>query len=234
MKLRTIFTLALSIVMISSMALAKSPVLKQYKEKSGKITFEHKKFKTVMTMKKTAGGTMESVREMQPYVEKVSEFTWDNYGNIAYEVIYQVSGFGGKPLPEKLKIHEKLWKGDRIYTFNVKNQKQTFSKNWEKPKCEQNKKECKSKGLFGAMYPNLKATGKGKVAGKAVTLYKESESADYNVWQGMIVKYANYSTKRKNKKYLRSDISRVIEAVKIDTKSKIDKNIFKPSWLKEN
>lgn len=234
MKLKNILLLVLSLVIISSSVFAKEQPVKKFKAKSGKVVIERLRYSTKMSYKKLADGTEESVREQIPYVEEVSEFTFDDYGAIAYEVTYQVSKFGGKPLDEKVKLYEKLWKGNRMYIYNVKDMAQSYDNNYDIQTCLENKEQCKKYGLFGAEHPSLKPIGKEVVAGQKADLYHESEDTDFTVWNGIVVKMMNYSVRKVNGKYTRSEISSARIAKVIDAKAKIDKNIFKPEWLQEN
>jgi hypothetical protein len=79
-----------------------------------------------------------SFSEQVPYVAEQVIYYWGEFGNIAFEEIYQVSAFGGKPLPEKIKIAERLWTGDHRYYFNIEENKVSDDPYYLRIKCREN------------------------------------------------------------------------------------------------
>ncbi|NOQ91888.1 MAG: hypothetical protein GQ552_04135, partial [Flavobacteriaceae bacterium] len=91
---------------------------KPYKIKSGKIEYEKLRYST-KTGFKSENGVETGYKKLVPYVSEQIIYYWDAYGDIAFEEIYKVSAFGGKLLPEKIKIAERLWVNEHRYYYDV-------------------------------------------------------------------------------------------------------------------
>ena len=67
-----------------------------YKVKSGKIIYEKRKYSMHAKLHIDSHGNASGSRSNPSYVAEEVTYYWDNYGDVAYEVGYQVSKFGGK------------------------------------------------------------------------------------------------------------------------------------------
>jgi hypothetical protein len=199
-----------------------------YKVKSGKITFEKRKYSMHAKLHIDSDGKISGSRSNPSYVEEEITYYWDNYGDVAYEVAYQVSKFGGKPLPKKVKKYERLWKGDHRYYYNVKKKEVSDDTYHTRIAClEAGKTE-----WLKVMYPKASVVAKESIAGKMVKHYKNRETHDFYAWEGIILRDVSYSTKKKKGKYKRFEPDREKIAIKIDTVTKVDTSVFTPEWLK--
>lgn len=204
---------------------------KPYKVKSGKIEYEKLKY-TIHTELKFENGVETGSRKLVPYVAEQVIYYWDNYGDISFEEIYQVSKFGGKPLPEKIKIAERLWIDEHRYYYDIKKSKVYDDPFYKKIKCKENFQYYQIKDSWiETIYMGSEKTGTKKLLGKKTDYYKIDNSHDLYAWKGLILKDASYATNRKGDKRL--DIDRAKIAIKIDVKTQIDKNIFNPEWLEK-
>jgi len=204
-----------------------------YKVKSGKITYEKMKYSMHAKLHLDSNGNASGSRSNPSYVEEEITYYWDNYGDVAYEVAYQVSKFGGKPLPQKVKKYERLWKGNHRYYYDVKKNKVSDDSYHTRHACLKAGKLYEASGCLAVMYPKASVIAKESVAGKMVKHYKESESWDFYAWNGIILRDVNYSTKKKNGKYKRFEPNREKVAVKVEADIKIDPSVFMPNWLKK-
>ena len=203
-----------------------------YKVKSGKITFEKRKYAMHAVLHRDSNGNISGSRSNPSYAEEEVVYYWDNYGDIAYEVSYQVSEFGGKPLPKKVKKYERLWKGEHHYYYDVMKNKVSDDPYYTRKACLKAGKLYEVSGCLAVMYPKSRLLNKESVGGKMTNHYKESESWDFYTWNGIILRDVNYSTKKKNGECKRFETDREKIAVKIDTDIEIDRTLFTPEWLK--
>ncbi len=224
-SLKNIF---ISFVFLLSIVTLQAQEFHPYKVKSGKITFEKRKYSMQAKLHMDSNGNVSGSRTNPSYVEEEVTFYWDNYGDVAYEVAYQVSKFGGKPLPEKVKKYERLWKGDHRYYYDVKKKKVSDDPYYTRKACL---KAGKTEWLK-VMYPKAAVVAEESIAGKMVKHYKESEMHDFYAWEGIILRDVSYSTKKKNGKYKRFEPDRERIAVKVEADSKVDASVFNPDWLK--
>lgn len=208
---------------------SKMPEFKRFQEKSGKIEYEHRKYSVKAKWSIDSSGKEELIKNLVSYVSKVTIYYWDNYGDIAFEEAYQVSKFGGKPLPERIKLYEMLWKKDRRYYYDVKKNKASYDPFRLRAKCMKNPKLLKTIGCFKINHPKAEKIGTETVVGKATIKYKESAYSDYYLWKGIILKSENFSASPSG---VRKDINRDTIAISIDTTTKIDPKIFSPGWLR--
>jgi len=204
-----------------------------YKVKSGKIIFEKRKYSMQAKLHASSDGTIRGSRSNPSYVAEEVTYYWDNYGDVAYEVGYQVSKFGGKPLPEKVKKYERLWKGEHRYYYDVKKKKVSDDPYRTRHTCLKTGKLYEDAGWLAVMYPHASMVIEESISGKMVKHYKESESWDFYEWNGIILRDVSYSTKKKNGKYKRFEPDREKIAVKVDVDTKVNKSLFAPTWLKK-
>lgn len=203
-------------------------VFHPYAIKSGKIMYEKRKYSMHSELHIDSHDRVTGKRTTPSYVEEEVTFYWDNYGDVAYEVAYQVSKFGGKPLAEKVKKYERLWKGDHRYYYDVKKKKVSDDPYYTRKACL---KAGKTEWLK-VMYPKAAVVAEESIAGKMVKHYKESEMHDFYAWEGIILRDVSYSTKKKNGKYKRFEPDRERIAVKVEADSNVDASVFNPDWLK--
>lgn len=202
-----------------------------YKVRSGKITFEKRKYSLQTKLHIDSHGNMSGSRNNPSYVEEEVTYYWDNYGDVAYEVAYKVSEFGGKILPQRVKQYEMLWKGNHRYYYDVKKKKVSDDPYHTRKKCLKTGIIYEVVGCLSVMYPKASVLGEESVSEKRVKHYKESESYDFYVWNGIILREINYSTKKKNGEYKRFEPDREKIAVNIEIDTKVDKSVFNPHWL---
>jgi len=204
-----------------------------YKVKSGKITYEKRKYSMQATWHIDSQGKVSGSRSNPSYVEEEVTYYWDNYGDVAYEVAYQVSKFGGKPLPEKVKKYERLWKGEHRYYYDVKKKKLSDDPYYARIACLKAGKLYEVTGWLKVMYPKASVVSEESIAGKMVKHYKNSETHDFYAWEGIILRDVSYSTKKKNGKYKRFEPDREKIATKVEADIKVNPSIFTPNWLKK-
>ena len=202
-----------------------------YKIKSGKITYEKRKYSMHAKLHMYSDGTVSGSRSNPSYVEEEITYYWDNYGDVAFEVAYQVSKFGGKLLPKKVKKYERLWKGEHRYYYDVKKNKVSDDPYYARISCLKAGKLYEVSGCLAVMYPKAKVVAKESVSGQMVQHYKESESWDFYEWNGLILRDVSYSTKKKNGKYRRFEPENEKISVKIEADSRVDASVFNPKWL---
>lgn len=218
------------IAVLAALSTLNAKPLHQFKVKSGKIVYEHKKFKTKMSYK-YINGKEESVREVIPYVDTRENYYWTNYGDVVLREVYQVSKFGGKPLPKPVKKFEQLFKDDKRYYYNVKKQKASYDPWREKDQCLKKAKSLDDRGCFAVYYPKMEHKGEEVVAGKTAQVYREDIGTDLYVWKGLNLKEQNFSFNNTETK--RYGLEREMVAVKIDTNTTVDPKVFNPQWLEQ-
>lgn len=221
-------TTLILIVMATAWSTLSAKPFHQFKVESGKIVYEHKKFKTKISYK-NINGKEESYREMIPYVDTRETYYWDNYGDVVFKEVYQVSKFGGKLLPEPVKKFEQLFKDDKRYYYNEKKQKASYDPWRGKDKCLKQMETLDNRGCFAVYYPKMEEKGEEVIAGKTTQAYKESVSTDFYLWKGLKLKQQNFSFNGKGTK--RYDLDREMVAVEIDTNTTIEPKVFSPKWL---
>jgi len=200
----------------------------QFKVKSGKIVYEHKKFKTKMSFK-YVNGKEESFREVIPYVDTRETYFWINYGDVVFREVYQVSKFGGKLLLKPVKKFEQLFKGDKRYYYNAKKKKTSYDPWREKNQCLKKAESLDDRGCFAVYYPKMEHKGEEVVAGKTTQVYREDIGTDLYLWKGLNLKEQNFSFNNSETK--RFDLERETVAVEIDTNTPINAKVFSPKWL---
>jgi len=202
---------------------------KPYKVKSGKIVYEKMRYSTRSTYK-YENGVETSSSEQIPYVSEQVIYYWDEFGDIAFEEIYQVSKFGGKPLPEKVKIAERFWVDEHRYYFDVEKNKVSDDPYHLRIKC---RKQFQYYQIIGSwietQYMGTEKSGTKEILGKETDYYKIDKFQDLYAWKGLVLKNESFATRR-NGERLYPDRTKI--AIEIDTLFKISKNQFNPNWLK--
>lgn len=189
--------------------LVKSQVYTPYSVKSGKIVYHSIRYSMKVSFS-SINGKESSSRSLIPYLSEERIYYWDNFGDKAFEEIWQVSKFGGKPLDKKVKIAQRLWLGDKRYYYD--NKKVTIDP-WHS-------KLSSKKEKYGT-YQSVK-----NVAGKKSKLYRESAYTDKYIWQGLSLRNVNFSTSKGK----RSEIHTETKAIEVQI-IPIDAKLFHPKWL---
>jgi len=203
---------------------------KPYKVKSGKIIYEKLKYATVSGYS-NHNGIETGYSKQVPYVAEQVIYYWDEFGDIAFEEIYQVSGFGGKLLPEKVKIAERLWIDEHRYYYNIEKNKISDDPYRLRIKCKQNFQYYQIKDFWiETLYMGAESSGKKEVLGKKTRYYRIDNYHDIYAWKGLVLKTENFSTSGSNGP--RNKIERAKVAVEIDTTLTLNKELFNPTWLK--
>lgn len=204
---------------------------KPYKVKSGKITYEKLKYSTVSSYKWQNGKETSSSKQV-PYVSEQVIYYWDEFGDIAFEEIYQVSKFGGKPLAKKVKIAERFWVDEHRYYFDVTKNKVSDDPYYLRIKCREQFQYYQIKDSWiETIYMGSEKSDTKQILGKETDYYNIGKFQDLYAWNGLVLKDESFSTTRKGKRLYPN---RTKIAVKIDTLFKIDKKLFNPSWLKRD
>ena len=203
---------------------------KPYKVKSGKITYEKLKYSTHAGFS-TVNGVETSYSKQVPYVAEQVIYYWDEYGDIAFEESYKVSAFGGKLLPEKIKISERLWVNEHRYYFNVERNKVSDDPYHLRIKCKEKFQYYQIKDSWiETIYMGAETSEEKELLGKKAKYYRIDNYHDIYAWKGLVLKDESFFTSGSNGP--RSGIDRAKVAVKIETDIKLPKNIFNPNWLK--
>ncbi|SNR53167.1 hypothetical protein [Lutibacter flavus] len=202
---------------------------KPYKVKFGKITYEKLKYSTVSGYK-WKNEKERNYSKQVPYVSEQVIYYWDQFGDIAFEEIYQVSKFGGELLPEKVKITERLWVGEHRYYYNIEENTIYDDPYHLRIKCKENFQYYQIKDSWiETLHMGAKTSGTKEILGKDSDYYKIDNYQDLYVWKGLLLKTEYFSTNRKGKR-LYPDRTKI--AIEIDTTSAINQELFNPIWLK--
>jgi hypothetical protein len=203
---------------------------KPYKVKSGKIVYERLKYST-RSVYKYENGVETSSSEQIPYVAEQVIYYWDEFGDVAFEEIYKVSKFGGKPLPQKIKIAERLWLDEHRYYFDVKKNSVSDDPYHLRIKCKQNFQYYQIKDSWiETLYMGAETSGTKEILGNEADYYRIDNYQDIYAWKGLVLKDESFSTRSSNGP--RNTIERAKVAIEIDTISKVSDTIFNPIWLK--
>ncbi len=204
---------------------------KPYKVKSGKIVYEKLNYSTVFGFS-SVNGVESDYSKQVPYVAEQMIYYWDEFGDIAFEEIYQVSTFGGKPLPERVKIAERLWVDEHRYYFDVEKNTVSDDPYHLRIKCKENFQYYQIKGSWiETQYLGAEKSGTKEILGKEADYYKIDAYQDLYAWKGLVLRQEDFATTRKGE---RLDADRTTIAVEIDTLFEIDKKQFDPIWLKRD
>jgi hypothetical protein len=202
---------------------------KPYKIESGKIIYEKLKYSTVSGYS-YVNGVETGYSKQVPYTAEQVIYYWDNFGDIAFEESYQVSEFGGKALPEKVKIGERCWIDEQCYYFDAKENIVAVGPFYLRIKCIENFQYYQIMGSWiETQYMGAEKSGTKIIMGEMADYYKIDTDQDIYAWKGLILKEDDFSTNSKGDK--RYDIERTKIAVEIDTVHSIDKYVFNPVWL---
>ena len=202
---------------------------KPYDVKSGKIVYEKLRYSTHSGFS-SKNGVETSFSEQIPYVAEQVIYYWDDFGDIAFEEIYQVSTFGGKPLPEKVKKAERFWVGEHRYYFDIEKNKVSDDPYHLRIKCRTQFQYYQIMGSWiETLYMGTEKSGTKEILGKETDYYKIDKFQDIYAWKGLILKNESFATRR-NGERLYPDRTKI--AIEIDKLSKVDRKLFDPIWLK--
>lgn len=216
------------LVFLFTFFIIKAQDFKPYKVKSGKITYEKLKYSTVSGYS-NHNGVETSYSKQVPYVAEHIIYYWDKFGDVAFEESYQVARFGGKLLPEKVKISEQLWVDEDRYYFNFEENKVSKDPYYVRIKCKQHFQYYQIKDSWiETLYMGTEKAGTKEILGKQADYYKIDTYQDIYAWKGLVLKNESFATTPKGER-LHPDRARV--AVEIDTTFYIDKDMFNPTWL---
>ncbi|WP_457611404.1 hypothetical protein [Lutibacter sp.] len=203
---------------------------KPYKVKSGKIVYQKLKYSTHFGFS-IVNGVKTNYKKQVPYVSEITNYYWDEYGDKSFEETYKIADFGGEPLVDSIKVGEQLWIGNHRYYFNFKENKTYDDPYYLRIKCRENFQYYQITGSWiKTQYMGAEESGTKEILGKEATYYKIDNSTDLYAWKGLVLKNEDFYTNRKGDQRL--GINRTKVAVKIDTISKMNANIFNPVWLK--
>ena len=201
---------------------------KPYKVKSGKIMYERLKYSTHSGFS-SINGVETSYSKQVPYVAEQVIYYWDEFGDIAFEEIYQVSKFGGKLLPEKMKIAERLWIDEHRYYFNIEKNKVSDDPYYLRIKCRNHFQYYQIKDSWiETLYMGAEASGTKEILGKEAAYYKIGSNDLYS-WKGLVLKSENFVTRVNGERLYPN---RTKTAIEIDTLTVINQELFNPVWLK--
>lgn len=206
-----------------------SQEFKPFKVKSGKIIYEKLHYLTQAGFS-SAYGIKTSFSEQIPYVAEQVIYYWNEFGNVAFEETYTVSDFGGKPLSKKIKIAERLWKGDHRYYFNILENKISDDPFHLRIICRENFQYYQLKDSWiETLYIGTEKLGTKEIIGKQAAYYRIDNFQDICTWKGLVLKDESFATTI-NGERLYPDSTK--NAIKIDTHIKINETLFNPIWLK--
>ena len=225
MKSKMLFVLITLIVS----AVVQAQDFKPYKVKSGKITYDKLKYSTVSKYS-NHNGVVTSYSKQVPHIDQQVVYYWDEYGDIAFEEVYQVSEFGGKLLPEKVKIAERFWVDEHRYYFSFEKNTVSDDPYHLRIKCKQHFQYYQIIGSWiETLYMGTEKSGTKEVLGKQADYYKIDAFQDIYTWKGLVLKDESFAT-RTNGERLHPNHTKI--AIAIDTISEINKELFNPIWLK--
>ncbi|MBN2638747.1 MAG: hypothetical protein JXR65_06635 [Bacteroidales bacterium] len=200
----------------------------RYKIKSGKITYQIVRYSIHTEIHIDSDGNQQQKAELIPYVYQSQEYYWDDFGNVAHAVTYQVAAPNGKPLQEKEKLFEQLWKGN--HRFYYKKGEVNDDPYYLREECLENKKLFEVDGWFKILNPKAELLEKERVLGKEGSRYKVDEYSETVLWKGLVLKDISYFT---NGKGIRKGKESVKTAVKIQIPFKASSDFFDPQWLRK-
>jgi len=198
-----------------------------YQVKSGHIRYQTTRFILHTETHTGSDGKMVAKAEQKPYLSQTRDYYWDDYGNVARDMIYKVSDRSGKPLPERQKLLERLWRDGRMYY--LKNGKVAFDPDHLRNECMEKEQLFQQVGWFKMLYPKAKHLGKEKVAGKKGTRFKVDAFSEFVLWKGLILRNIDYFTDRAG---VRKGEQREEAAVKVETNMDFKPGFFAPLWYR--
>ncbi len=218
-----------TILLIFYTLYAQAQDFKPYKIQSGKIVYNKLRYST-RSVFKYENGVETGFSEQIPYIAEQVIYYWDEFGDVAFEETYQVSKFGGKPLPKKIKIAERLWLDEHRYYFNSKENKVNDDPYHLRIKCKENFQYYQIKNSWiETQYMGAEKSGTKDILGKETDYYKIDRFQDLYAWKGLILKNEDFAITKKGER-LYPERTKI--AVEIDTSFKIKKKLFNPIWLK--
>ena len=218
-----------SILLLTANYVIQAQEFKPYKVKSGKISYEKLKYSTHSGFL-IKNGVKTSYNKQVPYVAEQVIYYWDEFGDIAFEEIYQVSKFGGKLLPEKVKIAERLWIDEHRYYFNFEENKVYDDPYYLRIKCREHFQYYQIKDSWiETLHMGTEKSGTQEILDKQADYYKIDKYQDLYAWKGLVLKSESFYTTPKGE---RLHLNRAKIAIEIDTVSVVNKALFNPIWLK--
>ncbi|UBM63004.1 hypothetical protein LA303_03260 [Candidatus Sulfidibacterium hydrothermale] len=221
-NLYLLFFLSLSVLVL------RGQEFRPYQVKTGHIRYQTIRFILHSESHTDSTGKIVVKSEQIPYVAEIRDFYWDDYGNISRDVIYKTAGFGGKPLPEKKKVIERLWRDGWMYY--LKNGKAAFDPDHLRDECFEKKALFQKEGWFKVLHPDARPLGAEKVAGKNGMRYYVDAFSEYVLWKGLVLRDVGYFTNRAGE---RKGNEREEKAVKIETGIHFEPEFFSPAWFKK-
>lgn len=207
----------------------KAQEFKPYKIESGKIIYETLRYSTVSGYS-NKNGVETSYSKQVPYVAEQVIYYWDEFGDVAFEETYQISNFGGKLLPEKVKIGERLWIDEHRFYYNSNKNKVSNDPYHLRIKCKENFQYYQIKDSWiETLHMGTEKSGTSEILEKETDYYRIDNYLDLYAWKGLVLKDESFATTVKGER-LHPNQSKI--AVEIDTTSAIKKEIFNPIWLK--
>jgi len=219
----------MNLMFVMTLASIQAQDFKPYKLESGKLVYENIRYKTRAVFK-LENGVETSSSERIPYVAEQVNYYWDQFGDVAFEEVYQVSKFGGELLPKKVKISEQLWIDEHRYYFKIQENKVSDDPYYLRIKCKENFQYYQIKDSWvETLHMGTERTGTIKIIERQADYYKINKFQDLYTWKGLVLKNENFVTTPKGKR-LYPDRSRT--ATEIDTSFVIKSELFNPIWLK--
>lgn len=201
---------------------------KPYKIKSGKITYEKLKYSTVSGYS-NKNGVETGYSKQVPYIAEQQIYYWDEFGDVAFQETYQISKFGGKLLPKKVKISEQLWVDEDRYYFNFEENKVSKDPYHLRIKCKQHFQYYQiTDSWIETLYMGTEKSGTIEIVGKQANYYNIDTYQDLYAWKGLVLKDESFATTPKGE---RLHLDRARLAVEIDTTFSVNKDMFNPIWL---
>ena len=217
--------LYLSLFLFTSVFVLHGQTFLPYRVKSGHIRYQTIRYVLHSESHTDSTGKTWVKTEQIPYVSQVRDYYWDGYGNVARDVIYKTADFSGKPLPEKKKVMERLWRDGRMYYR--KNGKTAFDPDHLREECFGKKQLFEKRGWFGVLYPGAKPLGAEEVAGKKGRRYYVDAFSEYVLWKGLLLRDVHYYTNRAGE---RKGNEREEIAGKVETNTRFTPGFFTPQW----
>jgi len=203
---------------------------KPYQVKSGKISYEKWNYSTVSGFS-SVNGVDSAYSKQVPYTAEKVFYYWDDFGDLAFEEVFQLAEFGGKPLPEPIKIFERLWTGYHRYYYDIDDNRISDDPYHLRIKCKENFQYYQIIGSWiKTQYMGVEEAGTKEILGKKADYYKIDADQDLYAWKGLVLKQEDFYTNGKGDK--RYGIARTKLAVEIDTVSKTNDTLFHPIWLR--
>ena len=223
------YPLLILIIFISSLVQAQD--FKPYGIESGKIEYENLKY-SLHAGFKSVNGVDSSFREFIPYVSEQIIYYWDDYGDKAFEEIYQVSAFGGEPLAKKIKKGERLWIDEHRYYFDAVEEIVHDDPYHLRIECREKFQYYQIIGSWiETTFMGANKMGTKDLLGKEAIYYKIDDSHDMYAWEGLVLKNELFATSGSNGPRSHIDWAKI--AVNIDTLGEINDSMFyEIDWLK--